>query len=722
MIIDKEPLPDDGIPTPAEAPPSYAFALQGRDVPSTQNVSYSDTKGSTSASSSRSTIPIRPSAGGSRRQSRASIRSRATSLFSFGLSKTAKQVRTTVQGLVRDLVKQPPSSEFASVLTSCDDACVGQGLSLASILQEPFIEGHLPIYWAIIKRPADPTKANVQIPNAELEEDALVMALLESSSPLSATTIAEVRHACVVNSDHALFQRTRYRFKAFAPISGTDEMLFSSTGVEPNGACDLVTIEEVRGDVGAFVARLDVILFQRRMRVSKSIKIEFIARGRIWYLVFHTAAESSSSPRAGSWLVTLGLADNSPPTHLDSRLIIVDAGSSHPTLAHTDSHATDRASSPTSTVTSLLSSLAMAGPPRGRGMPGLHQHLQQQLAPRFDQLQNNIDRLTDRVSSAADSIGSRHSLARSGTQMPPPQHPSSGQLSAKKPRPTISLRLKTGSKMLSPPGAQEHVDVTVPLEESLMGASLQYDFLMVRPRSWHWDHFYQSDKKFGNNNTHWAAYCNYCTNAKLATIELQEKQAVREGKLEAERSKNVLIIEARDAIHATAGKLSVMNNHLIQCEYCPDSIKVRARKKKVAESNVDDGADDGSEDVRSRGSDSKRPTKRVRSDSDVAQKNQKAFTVYMSKSIPFNGDRQQAFEDQILRAFISAGFAFYAIQDPEVQKLFQDYLPGAKLPNRKSLSGKILTRQVVKMEGELRASGKDQSHAPSRPSPLAAKY
>ncbi|TFY63935.1 hypothetical protein EVG20_g6122 [Dentipellis fragilis] len=431
MIIDKDktPFPDD--PTPTEAPPSYAYALRGSST-SLATTSYSAPKFTPPRQSpprASSSFPTALGSLGSRKSSKSSSKSKGKASarwFSFGgLSKNAKQVHATVQGLVRELVKQSPSSEFASVLASCAEACDAQGLGFSSILQDPFIEGHLPVYWAILKRPAEVAKAPTQVPGIELEGDAFVMALLAASSPMSAQTIAEVRLACVLNSDHGLFQRIRRRFRPFAPLSGTDEMLLSDRGVEVAGACDLVTVEEIRGDVGAFVASFDIILFQLRMRVSKTVKIEFIARGRLWYILFRTAPPNTNGHRAGSWLVTLGLTDNSSPTHLDSRLLIEDAGESRPSLEH---------------------------PPSAPGVP--HTPASPSLTPRI-------------------SLPSIPLLS----VPPPPQHPSRRSSHSKKPRPTISLRIKTGSKMLAPPVLPSSApsEITVSLEESLLGASLQYE-------------------------------------------------------------------------------------------------------------------------------------------------------------------------------------------------------------------------------------------------------
>jgi len=82
---------------------------------------------------------------------------------------------------------------------------------------------------------------------------------------------------------------------------------------------------------------------------------------------------------------------------------------------------------------------------------------------------------------------------------------------------------------------------------------------------------------------------------------------------------------------------------------------------------------------------------------------QQTFTVITAPSVPFNTEQQLIFEDQLLQAFVSAGWPFTSIADPKVRKLLSDFIPGAKLPSRQRLSSQVLTREVVRIQGELRA-------------------
>jgi hypothetical protein len=115
----------------------------------------------------------------------------------FGHSKMAEQVRSTTQDFLHNLLSQarPSEHEWLSLLSNCADTCNAQGLSFSALLQGPFVEGHLPVYWAILKRlPA--AKADHPSPASSSDPDALVLAILDASLPINAASVAD-RLPCV---------------------------------------------------------------------------------------------------------------------------------------------------------------------------------------------------------------------------------------------------------------------------------------------------------------------------------------------------------------------------------------------------------------------------------------------------------------------------------------------------------------------------------------------
>ena len=251
-----------------DAPPSYQHVVQS---------SSTNLANPRAVSNPEATLnPSLPTTGPKRHRTKATASSRWLPTSLFGLSKTAKQVRSTSQSLLRDLLSQarPSEHEWLSVLTSCADACNAQGLNFSSVLQEPFVEGRLPVYWAVLKRPAVPIKADHTTPSGD--PDALVLAILDASLPLTAQSVADARLACMTVSDNALFVRLGQRYEGFSQRLGTDKMLLGG-----GDTVDSVTVDEPHNGGGSFTVQFSLTQFPLRMRVSKLARIEFVARGAL---------------------------------------------------------------------------------------------------------------------------------------------------------------------------------------------------------------------------------------------------------------------------------------------------------------------------------------------------------------------------------------------------------------------------------------------------------
>jgi hypothetical protein len=260
-----------------DAPPPYQHALHSTSDSKVNLIRTTPDPSQTSRSSHSKRPPK------AHRKAAAPSRWFPTSIF--GLSKTAKQVRSATQEFLRDLLSQarPSELEWLSLLSNCADTCNAQGLDFSALLQEPFVENHLPVYWAILKRPpaaaaAAVAKTDHRTPTSNRDPDALVLAILDASLPINAASVADARLACVTVSDNALFVRLGQRYEAFSPRCGTDRVLLGGSD-----AVDTVSVEEARGSgsnaTAAFTVRFSLTQFQLRMRVSKQARIEFIARG-----------------------------------------------------------------------------------------------------------------------------------------------------------------------------------------------------------------------------------------------------------------------------------------------------------------------------------------------------------------------------------------------------------------------------------------------------------
>ncbi|KZS93466.1 hypothetical protein SISNIDRAFT_549819 [Sistotremastrum niveocremeum HHB9708] len=294
----KDPIVEslDGIPD--EAPPSYdSPPVQYQISPEKQaNIYQSSTTSIAGPSTPRPQSAS--SSGGSFRN--------AAAWFSFGAqSRTDREVKTTVLGLVRDVVKQPSSPAGVSILQSCAEACRVRGLPFQSIMQEKSMEGHTPLYWAIIKR-----DTSVSLTSENSEVGVIDMLL---SFPLTEATRSEACQACLLQSDEELFQRLR-RSPGWAKLSGSDDMLL---GELPDDRI-IVQNDKLDDDNGSFAVNFHIPHFQKRMRISHLINEEFIARGRMWSLSFWV----NTTRNLGSWHLSLKLKEHSAPTHVNSRILV----------------------------------------------------------------------------------------------------------------------------------------------------------------------------------------------------------------------------------------------------------------------------------------------------------------------------------------------------------------------------------------------------------------
>ena len=162
---------------------------------------------------------------------------------------------------------------------------------------------------------------------------------------------------------------------------------------------------------------------------------------------------------------------------------------------------------------------------------------------------------------------------------------------------------------------------------------------------------------------------------------------------------------ARELAGFTTGKLSTLVNHLLRCDFCPESVK----KKAQATKNDGDESDDGVDSVPTTTTSVQPNKKRVRADSAQANNRvtkQQKFTVVSAKAHSFPPTRQKEFEQQLLRAIISAGWSFNSISDPEVQTLFREFIPSASVPTRQKLSNQILTCEIDEIHANVKHGSK----------------
>ncbi|KAG1754534.1 hypothetical protein EDB19DRAFT_661695 [Suillus lakei] len=215
-----------------------------------------------------------------------SVQCRPPSVFS---KQRIKETRTTVLSLIRDMVSTPdftPSSVDPIV-----DACATSlpAAEFRALLQESNIEGHTPLYWAVVNNR----------PRA-------LQAFLKLIPVYTSTCLSDMRLACMATSDHALFRELRLN----TVLNCKDQPLRRSLGCTPDEI-------QVHGGDGQnqFIAHMQIRMFQKRLRIAQNTYIELIAKGRIWNLLFYMGNETK-------WHVSLGLSSHSLPARPKAVLLI----------------------------------------------------------------------------------------------------------------------------------------------------------------------------------------------------------------------------------------------------------------------------------------------------------------------------------------------------------------------------------------------------------------
>ncbi|KAG2041705.1 hypothetical protein BDR03DRAFT_1088934 [Suillus americanus] len=193
-----------------------------------------------------------------------------------------KQIRTTVLSLIRDMVTAPdfiPSSVGPII-----DACATSlpAAEFTALLQGSNIAGHTPLYWAIVNNRPE-----------------ALSALNKFITTYTCDSLEDVRLACMATSNHAWFTSLK--------LTSTSRcrkgwLLNRSLGYP---ADDIQVYHE--GNLqNQFTSKMQIMMFQKRIRVAQEIYVELIAQGRIWCLLFYMGVDAR-------WRVSLGLAKGSLP-------------------------------------------------------------------------------------------------------------------------------------------------------------------------------------------------------------------------------------------------------------------------------------------------------------------------------------------------------------------------------------------------------------------------
>ncbi|KAG1840065.1 hypothetical protein DFJ58DRAFT_667355 [Suillus subalutaceus] len=159
---------------------------------------------------------------------------------------------------IHTIVSSPYFTPSSIAQTVNDCAATLPAAEFSKLLQQPNIEGHTALYWAIV--------------NNRREALWVFMNFIPKLLPASSS---DLRLACMMVSDHTLFTQLDVSEK----LNPEDDSLRHFLG------CPLDEIQVQELDNGCFIASFQMRSFQKRLRITLGMGIEFVARG-MWSISF----------------------------------------------------------------------------------------------------------------------------------------------------------------------------------------------------------------------------------------------------------------------------------------------------------------------------------------------------------------------------------------------------------------------------------------------------
>ncbi|KAG2045215.1 hypothetical protein BDR03DRAFT_995442 [Suillus americanus] len=191
---------------------------------------------------------------------------------------------------IRDIVSVPNFMPVAPIVNTCAAALLPAEFS--NLLQNPNIEGHTAMYWAVV--------------NGQKEAFSVFAAHIPQFSSVCSS---DLRLACMSTSNHGLFMQLNLGHV----INSKDESLRHFLGCPP----DEVQVHD-KGDrmcKNQFVACFHIRMFQKRLHTAGELGLEFVAAGRIWWFLIYMGNN-------GRWCIGFSLSHPSPPAHPEAALVI----------------------------------------------------------------------------------------------------------------------------------------------------------------------------------------------------------------------------------------------------------------------------------------------------------------------------------------------------------------------------------------------------------------
>ncbi|KAJ7170282.1 ribonuclease H-like domain-containing protein [Mycena crocata] len=232
--------------------------------------------------------------------------------------------------------------------------------------------------------------------------------------------------------------------------------------------------------------------------------------------------------------------------------------------------------------------------------------------------------------------------------------------------------------------------------------------------AWCWNHFYRSTEHYQEDKTHHKSRCKACVARRVLELKDSDERDVQRGMMDYIRSPEDLHnqgvldpIPVLEDVPPICGKAERMLSHLRKCpDVVPD---VRAFIQACAKNK-------GSTVRLSRNQQIARAAVNAPAQLDIkltpVHSSQRLESIQSLHLVPQGETRvdslQEEFAQDLCQVFISCNVAWNSAANPQLLLFFSKYVPEAKIPDRRVLSGRVLDSLVCQVETEMKAkvSGK----------------
>ncbi|KZT19628.1 hypothetical protein NEOLEDRAFT_1151838 [Neolentinus lepideus HHB14362 ss-1] len=232
----------------------------------------------------------------------------------------------------------------------------------------------------------------------------------------------------------------------------------------------------------------------------------------------------------------------------------------------------------------------------------------------------------------------------------------------------------------------------------------------MRPKDPVWKYFDSDKSRYSATsakNNHLMAWCLSCLSIRVEDMKQAAVERERGGYSVLARSDEELIVEARKQVNGIEGRPKTMRNHLINCANVAQSVKDWAKQQQTSKMTA------SKENITSIPSlpschawckplllrrTQCKPQDHVLQYATGLNRHRRGAGLEGQ----WTSEQQETFESDLCRLFIACGIAWSAADNPELHRFIATYLPLARVPDRRNLSGKVLNTEVAKAESAVK--------------------